>query len=112
MKKVFEPVTKSLQNTSQDITKTIMENSNNNSKALETSNNKLPNLLNDRGILATHKMSSLSKFTEPEKTSQFKLVKDSSSNRVNKLLLHNSKPTTLHDNLLPFRDTGKELELK
>ena len=35
MKKVFEPVTKSLENTSQDITKTLTENSNNNNKAIE-----------------------------------------------------------------------------
>ena len=41
MKKVFEPVTKSLENTSQDITKTIIGTSTNNSKALEILNNKL-----------------------------------------------------------------------
>ena len=38
--------------------------------------------MNDRGILATYLMSPSSKITNPGKTSQFKLVKDSSSNRV------------------------------
>ena len=68
--------------------------------------------MNDRGTLATYLMSTLSKITNPEKTSQFKLVEDSSSNRVNDLLIHNSIPITLYNNLLTFRDTGKEFELK
>ena len=41
MKKVFEPVTKSLEKTSQDITKTMTENSTKNNQALENLNNKL-----------------------------------------------------------------------
>ena len=39
LKKVFEPVTKSLEITSQDIRKNNMETSNNNNKALENSTN-------------------------------------------------------------------------
>ena len=68
--------------------------------------------MNDRGILATYLMSPLSKITNPEITSQFKLVKDSSSNRVNDLKIHNSIPITLYGNMLPFRDTIKQFELK
>ena len=68
--------------------------------------------MNDRGVLATNCLSLLSKITNPENTTQFKLVKDSSSNRVNDLLIHNSIPITLHDNLLTFRDTRKEFALK
>ena len=68
--------------------------------------------MNDRGILATYLMSPLSKITNPENTSQFKLVKDPSSNRVNDLKIHNSIPITLHNNLLTFRDSGKVFELK
>ena len=52
-------------------------------------------------------MSPLSKITNPEHSNQFKLVKDSSSNRIKNFLTHNKIPTTLHDNLLTFRDTGK-----
>ena len=39
MKKVFEPVTKSLENTSQDITKTKTETSIKNNQAIENLNN-------------------------------------------------------------------------
>ena len=51
MKKVFEPVTKSLENTSQDITKTITEASLKNNQAIEKLNNKLFEIMNDRGII-------------------------------------------------------------
>ena len=95
MKKVFEPVTESFENTSQDITKTMVENSNKNNQAIEILNKKLLEIMNDRGILATYLMSPLSKITNPENTTQFKLVKDHNSNRVNDLLIHNTIPVTL-----------------
>ena len=112
MKKVFEPVTKSLENTSQNITKVITETSLKNNQVIEKLNKKLLEFMNDRGILATYLMSPLSKITNPENTSQFKLVKDSSSNRVNDLKIHNSIPNTLYANMLNFRDTNKQFELK
>ena len=68
--------------------------------------------MNDRGILASYLMSPLSKITNPENTTQFKLIKDSSSNRVNYSKINNSIPITLHNNLLTFRDTNKQFELK
>ena len=68
--------------------------------------------MKDRGILASYLMSPLSKITNPDNSSQFKLVKDHISNRVNDLLIHNTIPITLYNNLLTFRDTVKEFELK
>ena len=68
MKKVFEPVTRSLEKTSQDITKTITESSIKNNQAIENLNNKLLEIMNDRGILASYLMSPLSKITNPENT--------------------------------------------
>ena len=56
-------------------------------------------------------MSPLSKITNSENKSQFKLVKDSNSNRVNDLLMKNKIPITSYGNILTFRDTGKEFEL-
>ena len=112
IKKVFEPVTKSLNNTSENITKAITEPSKDNNLALENLNNKLLEIMNDRGILATYLISPLSKITNPENTTQFKLEKHPSSNRVNDLKKHNSIPITLHNNLLTFRDSGKVFELK
>ena len=112
MKKVFEPVTKSLENTSESLTKAITESSKENNLALENLNNKLLEIMNDRGILASYLMSPLSKITNPENSTQFKLVKDPNSNRVNDLLLKNKIPITLYNNMITFRDTGKEFELK
>ena len=105
------PVTKSLENTCQDITKTITESSIKNNQAIENLDNELLEIMNDRGILASYLMSPLSKITNPENTSQFKLVKDPSSNRVIDLKIHNSIPITLYGNILTFRDTGKKIEL-
>ena len=112
MKKVFEPVTKSLENTSENLTKAITETSIKNNQAIENINNNLLEIMNDRGILATYLMSPLSKITNPENDSQFKLVKDSNSNRVNDLLFKNKIPITLYGNILTFPDTAKEFELK
>ena len=112
MKKVFEPVTKSLESTSQDITKTITETSIKNNQAKENLNNKILEIMNDRGILTTYLISPLSKITHSENTSQFKLVKYSSSNRVNDLKIQNSIPITLCGIMLTFRDTNKQFELK
>ena len=80
---------------SQDITKTITESSIKNNQAIENLNNKLLEIMNDRGILSSYLMSPLPKMTNPENTSQFKLLKDSSPNRVNDLLIHNTIPLTL-----------------
>ena len=79
-------------------------------KALTTLNNKL--LENDRGIIASFLLSLLFKITNPENTSQLNVVKDSISNRVNYLLIHNTIPVTFYDNFVIFRDTNKELELE
>ena len=113
MKKVFEPVTESLENTSENLTKAITETSIENNLAIENINNNLLEIMNDRGILATYLMSPLSRITNPENTTQFKLIKDSTSNRVvNDLKINNSIPITLYNNLLTFRDTNKQFELK
>ena len=112
MKKVFEPVTKSLENTSENLTKAITENSIKNNEAIQNINNKLLEIMNDRGIITSYLISPLAKIFNPENSTQFKLVKDSGCNRVNDLLIHNSIPITLYNNLLTFRDTGKEFELK
>ena len=112
MKKVIEPVTKSLEKTSEILTKAITETSIKNNLAIENINNNLLEIMNDRGILATYLMSLLSRITNPDNTSQFRLVKDPSSNRVNDLKINKTIPVTLYGNILTFRDTGKQFELK
>ena len=110
--KLFEPMTDAIKNTSDNITKTITETSKRTNKGLENLNNKLLEILNDRGILASYLMSPLSKITNPENTTQYKLVKYSNSNRVKDLLIKSTLLITLHDNLSRFRDTSKTFELK
>ena len=112
IEKVFEPVTKSLQNTSENLTKAVTETSIKNNLAIENINNNLLEIMNDRGILATYLMSPLSRITNPENASQFKLIKDPSSNRVNDLKINKTIPITLYGNMLTFRDTNKQFELK
>ena len=112
MKKVFETVTKSLEESSQDMTKTITETSIKNNQSLESLNNKLLEIMNDRGVIASYLLSPLSKITNPENSTQFKLVKDANSNRVNDFKIYNSIPIILLDNLLTFRDSGRIIELK
>ena len=112
LKKVFEPVTKSLENTSENLTKAITETSIKNNLAMDNINNNLLEIMNDRGILATYLMSPLSRITNPDNTSQFRLVKDHSSNRVNDLKINKTIPITLYGNKLTFRDTNKQFELK
>ena len=112
MKKVFEPVTKSLTNTSENLAKAITESSIKNNLAIENINNNLLEIMNDRGILATYLMSPLSRITNPDNASQFRLVKDSSLNRVNDLKINKTIPITLYGNMLTFRDTNKQFELK
>ena len=57
-------------------------------------------------------MSPLSKITNPENTTQVKLVKDANSDRVIGLKINKSIPITLYNNMFTFRDTGREFELK
>ena len=83
IKKVIEPVTDTIKITSEDLTKTMILTSKHNNKALEISNDKLREIMNDRCIIASYLLSFLSKVTNTDPTSQFKLVKDPSSNRVN-----------------------------
>ena len=53
MKKVFEPVTKSIKDVSEDVTRTMTETSKENNKALSNLNDKLLEIMNDWGILAS-----------------------------------------------------------
>ena len=54
MKKLFEPVTKTLENTSENLTKVRTETSNNDNKVLENLNEKISELMNDKGMIAPY----------------------------------------------------------
>ena len=112
LKKLYEPLTDTIKDVSENLTKAISETSITNNRELENLNTKLLEIMDDRGILASCLLSPLSKIPNPENSTQFKLIKDSNSDRVNDLLIKNTLPITLHDNLLTFRDTRKVFELK
>ena len=94
MKKNFEPVTKSTKDVSDEVTKTKRETSNINNKPLENLIIKFLETLDDRCILASYLTSPLSKITIPKNSTQFKLLKDHNSKRVNDWLIHNTIPIT------------------
>ena len=112
MKKIYEPITDTNKNTSEKLTKTVTETSIKNNKILGNLNNKLSEMMSDRGILASFLLSPLSKVINPENSTQFKFVKDFNSNRVNDMLIHIKIADTLYNFLLTFRDLGKEFELQ
>ena len=75
MKKVFEPMTDAIKNTSKNITKTTSETYNNNNKAIEKLNEKNLELMNNKGMIAPYLASSLVNHFKPENKSQFRLKK-------------------------------------
>ena len=94
MKKAFETITKTIEDVSQDVRKTMAETSKENDEALAILNNTLLIIMNYWDIIASFLLSPLSKITNPEHTSQFKLVKDPGSNGLN-LLINKTIPVTL-----------------
>ena len=57
-------------------------------------------------------LSLLSKITNPEDTSQLKVMKDPNSNRLNDLFLIKTIPVTIHNSWLTFRDTDENFRLE
>ena len=112
MKKVFEPVTKSLENTSENITETLTENSVNNNKTIENLNEKILELMNNIGLIAPYLASSLVNLFKPENKSQFRLKKDLNSTKMNDFLINEGIPVTLVSNMLIFRDNNKSFKLE
>ena len=59
-KKTFKPMTEAIKSTSENITKTMTENSINNNKAIENLNVKILELMDEKGVIAPYLVSSLS----------------------------------------------------
>ena len=74
-KKFFKPMTDEIKNTSESIAKTLTENSINNNKAIENLNEKILELMDEKGIIAPYLASSLVNLFKPENKSQFRLKK-------------------------------------
>ena len=106
MKKVYEPLTDTI--VSENITKTLTENSINNNKAIENLNEKVLESKNDEGLID----SSLVEVFKYDNKGQFRLSKDPNSTKMNDFLINEKVPVTIFSNMLTFRDTNKVFQLE
>ena len=111
IKKVFEPDTNTIKNTSEEVTKSITETSIKNSETLDNLNEKVLEQMNDKGMIAPYLASSLVNLFTLENTSQFKLREDPNSNRMNDFLINGVIPVSLYSKMLTFRDGNKPFKL-
>ena len=112
MKKVFETVLETFKDVSQDEAKIMMESPTDNNKTLSNLNDRHLNIMCYSGIKASYFPSRSSTVTKVDHTSQLNSVKDPDSKSFNDLLMNETIPVTLYDNLLTFRDTDKKLKLE
>ena len=112
MTKVFEPLTDTLKKTSENITKTITESPINNNKAISDLNEKILELMNNKGMIAPYLASSLVEVFESDNKSQFRLRKDPVSTKMNDFLIHGKIPVTIFSNMILFRDSNKTFKLE
>ena len=108
MTKVFEPLTDTLKKISENITKTITENSINNNKAIENLNEKVLETMNDKGLID----GSLIEVIKSDNKGQFRLTKDPNSTKPNDFLINEKVPVTIFSNMLTFRDTKKIFKIE
>ena len=111
-KKIFKPMTEAIKSTSENIIKTLTENSINNNKAIENLNEKILELMGEKGIIAPYLVSSLSNVFNLENKSQFRLRKDPDSTKINDFLIHRAIPVTLFSNMITFRDSDRSFKLE
>ena len=88
MNKLFKAMTDAIKNTSENITKTLTENSINNNKAIENLNEKILEMMNDKGMIAPYLTTSLVEVFKKDNKSQFRLRKDPNSTKMNDFLIH------------------------
>ena len=93
------------------MTKTFTENSVKNNQAVSDLNEKVLELMNDKCMIAPYLASSLVILFKPENRSQFNLIKDQNSIRMNDFLMKKRIPVTQYSNILTFRDSNKPFKL-
>ena len=111
MKKIFEPVTNTMKTTSENKTKTHTESSINNNKAIKKLSEKDLELMNDKGLITPYLASSSVNLFKPENKSQFQLINDQNSVRMNNFLINGGIPVSLYSNMLIFRDSNKSFKV-
>ena len=103
LQELYEPVTKTIKNVSENISKTLTESSINKNKAIENLNEKVLESKNDKGLID----SSILEVLKSDNKGQFRLTKDPNSTKPNDLLINEKVPVTIFNNMLTFRDTNK-----
>ena len=111
MKKLYEQLTNTIKNTSEDITKTITETSIKNNKESSDLNEKVLELMNEKGLIAPYLSSSLVNLFKPQNKSQFITIKDRNATRMNDFKINGGIPVTLYSSMLTFRDCNKSFKL-
>ena len=104
MKKVYEPLFDTLKN----ISKTLTENSINNNKATENSNEKVLESMNNKGLIDNSLLEAL----KYDNKGQFRLIKDPNPTKMNDFLINENVPVTIFNNMLTFRDTKAIFKLE
>ena len=99
-----EPLIDTIKDTSENLTKAITEKSVNNNKAIGNLNETVLKLMNDRGMITPYLASFLVNLFKRENKSQFRLIKDFNSTKLNVFLIKGGIPVTLYSNMLTFRD--------
>ena len=110
-KKLFETLTDAIKNTYQDIIKAITKTSFKNNQAVWDLNENVLELMNGKGMIVPYLASSSVNLLKPENKSQFLLIKDYVSTRMNDFLLNTTIPVTLNSKMLIFRDSIKSFKL-
>ena len=110
-KTFFKPMTDEIKNTSEKITKTLTENSINHNETIENLNEKILELMNEKGLIVPYLTTSLANVLSLENKSQFRLRKDPNSTKMNDFLIHRGIPVTLFSNMIIFRDSNKSFKL-
>ena len=109
--KLLEPLIDTIKNISENLTKTITETYINNNKAIENSNENILELMNDKSMIAPYLASSLVNLLKPENKSQFRLIRDVNSTKMNDFLINTNVPIILYSNMSTFRDTKRSSKL-
>ena len=112
MKKVFEPMADTIKDVSENIIKTITETFKKNTKAISDFNEKVLELMDEKGLIAPYLTFSLVEVFKKDNKSQFRLRKDPNSTKMNDFLIHGTIPVTIFSNMITFRDSNKSFRLE
>ena len=111
MKKLYEPLTDTIKDVSDDISKVISETSIRNTKTISDLNEKVLELMDEKGLIAPYLASSLVNLSTPENRSQFRLKKDLNSPNMNEFSINGDIPVNLYSNMITFRDSNESFKL-